>query len=83
MRPPISNTAEGRPVLVGSRPLVERFGTMRPLGQILGGEFLDCTIGVQGLFFDPDQEYFGVRQDAFPGAHVLTTDVRLLADRQL
>ena len=29
----------------------------RPLGQILGNDFLDCTIGVEGLTYDPEGEY--------------------------
>lgn len=42
----------------GRRSNVERYGAMRPLGQVLSRDFLDCTIGTRGLFFDPDRELY-------------------------
>jgi hypothetical protein len=38
------------------RRLIDRAGRARPLGQLLGDEFLDCRIGQPGLFFDPVTE---------------------------
>jgi hypothetical protein len=35
----------------------------RPLGQILGNDFLDCTIGVEGLTYDPEEEVFLTEND--------------------
>lgn len=59
----------------GSRQQVDRFGLMRPLGQILSHEFLDCTIGIQGLYFDPRREEF-VHGDEM-GQHLITTEVQI------
>jgi hypothetical protein len=42
----------------GSRRAIERFGSMHPLGQMLSRDFLDCTLGVNGLFYDPGEERF-------------------------
>ena len=39
-----------------NRKLIDRAGKARPLGQLLGDEFLDCRIGRPGLFFDPTTE---------------------------
>lgn len=42
----------------GRRSNVERYGAMRSLGQILSRDFLDCTIGTRGLYFDPERELY-------------------------
>jgi hypothetical protein len=39
-----------------NRKLIDRAGKTRPLGQLLGDDFLDCRIGRPGLFFDPTTE---------------------------
>ena len=31
---------------------------MKPLGQLLGVDFLECRIGKIGLFFDPETERY-------------------------
>jgi hypothetical protein len=41
-----------------SHDAVKRPGDLKPLGQILGDGSLDCTIGHEGLFFDPISERF-------------------------
>lgn len=42
----------------GSYPKVEKAKKIRPLGQMLANEFLNCTVGTVGLFFDPASERF-------------------------
>lgn len=42
----------------GRRKDVETAGLLRPLGQILAHDFLDCTMGEVGLFYDSDTETF-------------------------
>lgn len=51
--------------------------TVHPLGQVLGDDFLECTIGKVGLYFDPEEERF-VEQSIPMGAEALavTTKVR-------
>lgn len=61
----------------GSRPQVERSGAIRPLGQVLSNEFLNCTVGTVGTFYDTDQE-FGVARELFAGAHMVSTVVQAL-----
>jgi len=49
----------------------------KALGQWLANDFLDCSIGQEGLYFDPDQEQFvGVApaQPMSPG-HIVSTEV--------
>lgn len=60
--------------------MVDKFGAMRPLGQVLGGDFLECTIGTHGLFFEPNAEHFGIEADLLPGAHVITTDIAFIGE---
>lgn len=66
----------------GSRPLVEKFGSMRPLGQILSRDFLDCTIGTMGLYFDTDREEFEFGESTFPEGHIITTAITISGDGQ-
>jgi hypothetical protein len=48
----------------GGRAQVLSAGRMlRPLGQILGNDFLDCTIGAEGLTYDSEQEVFLTEND--------------------
>ncbi|MGO9330543.1 MAG: hypothetical protein ACLQJ0_20835 [Steroidobacteraceae bacterium] len=44
----------------------------RPLGQILGNDFLDCTIGVEGLTYDPESELFRTDEDV----HVMAATIQ-------
>jgi hypothetical protein len=71
---PSQSVAAGR----GSRTAVDRYGVMRPLGQILSRDFLDCVIGKQGLYFDVAQEEFVHPTE--PGLHVVTTEVGISRD---
>lgn len=59
----------------GNRRVLTEEGQMRGLGQILGDDFLNCTIGTIGLYFDPERELY-VRPDR--GLHLLTTTVEIL-----
>ncbi len=61
----------------GSRPQVERFGVVRPLGQVLGTDFLNCTVGTVGKYYETDDE-LGVAETLLSGAHVVSTIVRSL-----
>jgi hypothetical protein len=66
----------------GRKTAAMRAGAVHPLGQTLGNEFLDCNIGKDGLFYDPDKEAF---QQAWidrpqPG-HAITTSVRRISTR--
>jgi hypothetical protein len=46
---------------------------LQPLGQLLGNEFLDCSIGRVGLYYDDSEEQFLVAE---PAEHVFSTSVR-------
>jgi hypothetical protein len=48
----------------------------QPLGQVLGNEFLECTAGVQGLYYNPDTEEFETEIIGLPVEHVITTTVK-------
>lgn len=64
----------------GSRPAADRYGAMRPLGQILSRDFLDCTVGTIGLYFDPEQEEFAVEGNLALGGHLITTEIAFTRD---
>lgn len=58
------------------RRVADRAGKIQPLGQMLANDFLDCTIGKPGLFFDPETERWQadvIRPPAIK--HVITTRV--------
>lgn len=58
----------------GERRVLTEEGQLRGLGQVLGTDFLNCTIGTLGLYFDPEREvYVGQGQ----GLHLLTTNVEI------
>ena len=48
---------------------------IRSLGQILAYDFVDCTVGVDGLFFDPEAEVFELQLAAERPVHLITTSV--------
>lgn len=56
----------------GKRKVIDNMQAMRPLGQVLGDEFLACHIGTMGLYFDRDTELFINQSRDF---HLLTTNV--------
>ncbi len=58
----------------GRRSNVERYGAMRSLGQVLSRDFLDCTIGTRGLYFDPEREMYARLGDG-SDLDVITTQV--------
>jgi hypothetical protein len=62
----------------GSRSVVDRLHPTRPLGQILGKDFLNCILGTLGLFFDPKTEEFAVasEKNSIP-ASLITTAVTI------
>lgn len=61
----------------GSIELAEKAGSVKSLGQLLGNDFLDCKIGAEGLFFDPETEKFlTVKFPPLPISHLITTVVR-------
>lgn len=59
----------------GNRTEANRRGAMRPLGQTLGVEFLECRIGKIGLFYDPDRERYVQGGNIIQPAHAITTRV--------
>lgn len=61
----------------GSRPTLDRFGLMRPLGQILGHDFLNCTVGSVGLHFDPNSEVFMRDIPEYKERHLITTEIKV------
>jgi hypothetical protein len=42
----------------GNRRVVDRWGNLRPLGQVLAHDFIDCSLGVRGLYYDEQNEAF-------------------------
>lgn len=42
----------------GNRQVANSMGAIKPLGQILGDDFLNCSIGTKGLYYDPQMEQF-------------------------
>ncbi|CDF85726.1 hypothetical protein PKB_4401 [Pseudomonas knackmussii B13] len=64
----------------GSRPIAEKLGAMRPLGQFLSRDFLDCSIGKKGLFFDPVSERFYLENYFVSGVHLITTSIMVMRD---
>jgi hypothetical protein len=59
----------------GNRQEVERRGEMKPLGQLLGVDFLVCRIGKIGLFFDPETERYFEGDNIVEPRHAITTRV--------
>jgi hypothetical protein len=49
---------------------------LRPLGQVLGNDFLECRIGAEGLYFDPETESFEAEADM----HLIETLVQRSSD---
>lgn len=56
----------------GRATAVSKARGLRPLGQILGNDFLDCTVGVEGLTYDPELELFQTDEDV----HVIGATVQ-------
>ena len=48
---------------------------MKPLGQLLGVDFLECRIGKIGLFFDPETERYFEGDNMVEPRHAITTRV--------
>lgn len=67
----------------GSRRQSDRFGSVRPLGQILSRDFLECTIGTRGLYFDPKQaDYiFEDGEEEELGPYLITTAITVRVER--
>jgi len=42
----------------GNRRTVDGGGNLRPLGQVLAHDFIDCLVGVRGLYYDDQNETF-------------------------
>ena len=67
-----------------NRRLIDRAGRIRPLGQLLGDDFLDCRIGRPGLFFDPATETWEGGTISPPKVeHLITTGCQSLDSGQL
>lgn len=68
----------------GNRLEVKKGRGLRPLGQFLAEDFLNCTVGRQGLFFDTAEErFYGLdaagAASILPPANAITTIVRRTA----
>ncbi|TKR34130.1 hypothetical protein FCE95_07655 [Luteimonas gilva] len=61
-------------VVGGHRSGVNHSGAMRPLGQVLSRDFLNCTIGTRDLYFDPEREIYSQFEGA-GGLNLITTQV--------
>jgi hypothetical protein len=59
----------------GNRREVERLNGTKPLGQLLGVDFLECRIGTIGLFFDPEAERYFQGDNMLEPRHAITTHV--------
>ncbi len=59
----------------GSRIEADRRNALKPLGQLLGVEFLECRMGKQGLFYDDKQERFKREGITIPPMHAITTTI--------
>lgn len=71
-------TAKAAIAASGNRRSVEKFGAMRPLGQVLSRDFLDCSIGRRGLYYDPEREWYQQRPSIdYKPLHIITTDVAI------
>jgi hypothetical protein len=57
----------------GSRNELEKLGAMRPLGQLLSRDFLECRVGRVGLFFDTEIEEFSLQPQTSDDLHLVTT----------
>jgi hypothetical protein len=57
----------------GNRTQVQNLSPMRDLGQILANDFLDCTMGTKGLYYDPQEEIFEGISDR--NTHTITTEI--------
>lgn len=66
-------TAQAVVAAKGSKAQVKAAGQLRHLGQILGNDFLGCTIGTKGLFYDPVKASFVIEPDF---THVITTSIQ-------
>ncbi len=42
----------------GNRGRIRRRGRLKPIGRLLANDFLDCAIGIEGLFYDTAREVF-------------------------
>lgn len=71
-------TAKAALAASANRRSVEKYGAMLPLGQILSRDFLDCTVGQRGLYYDSEKEWFQQRHQVdFKLLHVITTEVAI------
>lgn len=61
----------------GSKKALRAGGRSRPLGQVLANDFLDCSIGIRGLYYDVEHERLDLTtSDALPVDHVIGTSLR-------
>ncbi len=58
----------------GSRRTINSGVGMRGLGQVLGGDFLNCSIGTIGLYFDPEREVYDRHEQRL---HLITTRIEI------
>ena len=64
---------------VASRPSAAG-GGMKPLGKLLGVDFLECRIGKISLFFDPETERYFEGDNMVAPRHAIT--IRVVARRR-
>lgn len=57
----------------GSRAALNKAGKMKSLGTVLGVDFLECSVGKVGLFYDGKK---GIWEDFAP-SHIFTTQILL------
>jgi len=64
---------------LGNRKAVEKAGSFQRLGQMLANAFLDCEIGIEGLYYNDNDERFVRMMDY--GFTVFDTNVAIVGPR--
>jgi hypothetical protein len=54
---------------------VKASGRLRDLGHVFADDFLECSIGVEGLYYDPIRQIFAYEDSP---AHTISTEIKIL-----
>lgn len=65
----------------GNRKAVAQAGHFQPLGQILAHRFLDCLVGIQGLYYDNESEAF-LRDPPYGDLSIIDTSIAIAEARR-
>lgn len=64
---------------LGNRKAVNQLGAVKPLGQMLGNDFIECRVGTTGFFFDAEKESYSTSTDRPAPRHLLSTQIRAIS----